>query len=41
MGVLTNKADVSKVTKTRGEGNSNGYDAAIVDVQDFFDNVVM
>jgi pyruvate/2-oxoacid:ferredoxin oxidoreductase beta subunit/Pyruvate/2-oxoacid:ferredoxin oxidoreductase delta subunit len=41
MGVLTDKSNVSKVTKTRGNGNSDGYDAAIVDVQDFFDNVVM
>ncbi len=41
MGVLTNKTDVSKATKSRGSGDTNGYDAAIVDVQDFFDNVVM
>ena len=41
MGVLTDKSDVSKITKTRGHGNDNGYDAAIVDVQDFFDNVLV
>ncbi len=41
MGVLTNKSDVSKVTNTRGNGDSNGYDPAIIDVQDFFDNVMV
>ena len=41
MGVLTDKTDVSKITKTRGHGNDNGYDAAIIDVQDFFDNVLV
>jgi Pyruvate/2-oxoacid:ferredoxin oxidoreductase delta subunit len=41
MGVLTDKTNVADITKSKGNGKSNGYDASIVDVQDFFDNVVL
>ncbi len=41
MGVLTDKTNVSDITKSNGNGKRNGYDASVVDVQDFFDNVVL
>ena len=41
MGVTTNKVDVTKFSKTKGDGDSNGYDRNIIDVQDFFENVVL
>lgn len=41
MGVLIDKTDVSRVTKTANNGDENGYDPLIVDVQDFFENVMV
>ncbi|NKQ35571.1 MAG: thiamine pyrophosphate-binding protein [Chloroflexi bacterium] len=40
MGVLTNEVDVTKLTKTKTNGD-NGYDSHIVDVQDFFEDVLL
>ena len=42
MGVTTDKeVDVTKLTKTKGNGKDNGYDARIIDVQDFFEQVIL
>lgn len=41
MGVTTNKVDVTKFSKTKGDSDKNGYDRNIIDVQDFFENVVL
>ena len=41
MGVTIDTVDISKISKTSGNGNDNGYDAGIIDVQDFFERVVM
>ena len=42
MGVTTDKEfDVTKLTKTKGNGNDTGYDAKVIDVQDFFEQVIL
>ncbi|MDX1415603.1 MAG: thiamine pyrophosphate-dependent enzyme [Candidatus Promineifilaceae bacterium] len=40
MGVTTNKVDVTKITKTKN-GNENGYDSSVIDVEDFFHSIVL
>ena len=39
MGVTTDVLDVTKISKTRN-GTREGFEAAIVDVNDFFDRIV-
>ncbi len=41
MGVTIDTVDITKISKTKNNGDKNGYDANIIDVQDFFDNVVL
>ncbi|RMF02743.1 MAG: thiamine pyrophosphate-binding protein [Chloroflexi bacterium] len=41
MGVTTNTFDPTAITKTKQNGDSNGYSADIIDVQDFFENVML
>ncbi|MCA9951246.1 MAG: hypothetical protein KDE48_16460 [Anaerolineales bacterium] len=40
MGVTTNLTDVTKITRNRN-GEQNGYSKDIIDVQDFFENVML
>ena len=40
MGVTTNRVDVTKISKTK-ENGGEGYDSSVIDVQDFFQNVVL
>jgi len=40
MGITTDRVDVTQISKSKGNGNDNGYDADIIDVQEFFDTVV-
>ena len=40
MGITTDAIDVTKLTQTKDNGHDNGYDANVIDVQDFFENVI-
>jgi pyruvate/2-oxoacid:ferredoxin oxidoreductase beta subunit/Pyruvate/2-oxoacid:ferredoxin oxidoreductase delta subunit len=40
MGITTDSIDVTKISKSKKNGQDNGFDANIVDVQDFFENVI-
>jgi len=41
MGVTTNTFDPTALTKSKSNGQTNGYNADIIDVQDFFENVML
>ena len=41
MGITTNKQDLTVITQTKIDGENGGYDASVLDVQDFFENVVL
>ncbi len=41
MGVTTNEIDVAKLSRSSGNGKENGYDSSVVDVQDFFESVIL
>ena len=40
MGITTDSIDVTKISKSKENGQGDGFDANIVDVQNFFDNVI-
>ena len=40
MGVTTDRIDLTKISKSKTNGQTNGFNPNILDVQEFFDNVV-
>lgn len=40
MGITTDSIDVTKVSRSKKNGQDDGFDGSIVDVQDFFENVI-
>ena len=40
MGITTDKLDVTKLSQSKQNGEGDGYEADIIDVQAFFDNVI-
>ena len=41
MGITTDRIDITKISQSSRDGKNDGYDANIIDVQNFFENVIL